>query len=182
MEEEERQEEIAAIVGALSAIDMQLQEVERTALKRAQIFRNEAAESRSPTSVQFNTGWYLLREIRSEVQEIREYIDALEEFVRTGTFVRTETNGTPKPGKPHRLVRTRAALKNAAASFQKASNALYIVGRALETEELGLYANHMYNLSESVEAEAKRARSALESTRTKPENGTGSVQSEDGLS
>lgn len=172
MEEETRQEETATIIGALSALDVQLQEVENTALERAQIFREEAKHSESPTSVQYNTGWHLLRQLRSDVQEIREYVDRLEEFVRTGTIARAELKGPPKQKDDSHSSQTRTALRNAAASFKKAANALYVVGRALETEDLDLYADHLYNLSESVEAEARRARASLSS---EPDRATGST-------
>lgn len=176
MEEETRQEETATIVGALSALDMQLQEVENTALERAQIFREEAEHSESPTSVHYNTGWYLLRQLRSDVQEIREYIDHLEEFVRTGTVTQAEFDGPPKQKNASRPNQTRIALRNAAVSFKKAANALHVVGRALETEGLDLYADHLYNLSESVEAEAKRARASLKSEHNRAAGSTGVLQ------
>lgn len=182
MEEEARNEEVTAIIGALSAIHVQLQEVEETAMERAQIFRNEAEQSSSPTSDQFNTAWYLLQEISDEVREIQDHIDELGEFIRTGTLTeaRTRTKEEPPPERAARLEEFRSALQNAAASFTKVSNALYVVGRALESEELDLYADHLYNLSESVEAEANRAESVLESERR--ENNTESSQPIDGHS
>jgi len=93
MEEEARQEELATIVGALSAIDLRLQEVEETVQERAGIFREEAEQLESHTSVQFNNGVYVLREIRSEVQELREYIGHVEELMRTGTLVEARSSG-----------------------------------------------------------------------------------------
>lgn len=187
MEEEARDEEVAAIVGALSAIHMQLQEVEETAMERARIFRNGAEQSTSSTSDQFNTGWHVLREISADVQEIQEHIDGLVEFMRTGTLTKARSRDMPAPKEAARPDQIRFALQNAAASFKKASNALYIVGRALEAEDLDLYADHLYNLSESVEAEANRARSALESEEREleskeREDNTGSFQPVDGRS
>jgi len=167
MEEEARQEELATIVGALSAIDLRLQEVEETVQERAGMFREEAEQSESHTSVQFNIGVHVLREIRSEVQELREYIGHVEEFMRTGTLVEArssgilEQQGSAQSAWPEHT--RRRALQDAASSFEKASDALYVAGRALEIEGLDVYADHLLNLSESVEAEAKQAQSALES-------------------
>lgn len=84
MDEEARQEEIAAMVGTLSAVDLQLQRVEETALKRANVFLAEADQAETSTSAQFNTIGHLLQEICSDVHEIREHIDRLEEFLREG--------------------------------------------------------------------------------------------------
>lgn len=163
MDEEARQEQVAAIIGALSTVDLQLQEIEDTAEERAQIFWDEAEESETPTSDQFNAGWHMLKEIRSEVQELREYIDRLQEFVRTGTATNSCPTSPPEWETLAQPDQTRIALKNAASSFEKTANALYVIGRALEIEELDVYADHLYNLSESVEAEEERARSVLES-------------------
>ena len=84
MDDEGRQEDIAAMVGTLSAVDLQLQRVEETALKRANVFLAEADRDETATSPQFNTIGHLLQEICSDVHEIREYIDHLEEFLREG--------------------------------------------------------------------------------------------------
>jgi len=84
MDEEGRQEEIAAMVGTLSAVDLQLQRVEETALKRANVFLEAADQSETSTSPQLNTIAHLLQEVCSDVHEIREYIDRLEEFLREG--------------------------------------------------------------------------------------------------
>lgn len=86
MEQETRQEEIAVMIGTLSAVDLQLQQVEETALKRADVFLEEAEQTDTPTSSQFNTIGHLLREIYSDVHEIREYIDLLERFLGEGIF------------------------------------------------------------------------------------------------
>lgn len=157
---EKQQEEIAAIIGALSAIDMQLQEVEKTAVNHSRTFHEEAEALDTPTSPQFNTAGHLFEELQADIHEIRKYIGGIEEFVRTGEY----EGDVPHKEESGILNRTRAALKRATISFQKASDALYVVGRALREEEMGIYADHMQNLSESVEAEARRARSVLEST------------------
>lgn len=86
MDEEERQEEIAAMVGTLSAIGLQLQRVEETALKRANVFLEEAKQVETPTSPQFNTMGHLLREISADIHEIRTYLSRLEDFLREGTY------------------------------------------------------------------------------------------------
>ncbi|MFP4229135.1 MAG: hypothetical protein ACLFTE_09940 [Salinivenus sp.] len=86
MDEEVRQEEIAAMVGTLSAVDQQLQQVEETALRRASVFLEEAKQTETPTNPQFNTMGYLLQEICADVHEIREYLDRLEGFLREGKY------------------------------------------------------------------------------------------------
>lgn len=84
MDDEARQEEIAAMVGTLSALDLQLQRVEETALTRANVFLEEANQDDPVASPQFNTIGHLLQEICSDVHEVREYIDRLEAFLREG--------------------------------------------------------------------------------------------------
>lgn len=90
MKQETRQEEIAAIIGTLSAVDIQLQEVEETALKRSDVFLEEAEKEETSTSPQFNTIGHLLREIYGDVHEIRKYIDLLEKYLRRGHFEEIE--------------------------------------------------------------------------------------------
>lgn len=164
MEVEERQEEVTAIVGSLSAIDAQLQQVEETAEERSDVFGKKAEASDTPTSPQFFTARHLLRELQAEVHEVREYIDDLEEFLRTGTCDEDRHSDIPRVEESGLLDRTRTALKRANTSFQKASDALHVVSRALEKEGLEIYADHVQNLSESMTAEARRAESVLEST------------------
>ena len=82
MDDEARQEEIAAMVGTLSALDLQLQRVEETALTRANVFLEEANQDDPVASPQFNTIGHLLQEICSDVHEVREDIDRLEAFLR----------------------------------------------------------------------------------------------------
>jgi hypothetical protein len=84
MDEETRQEEIAAMVGTLSAVDLQLRRVEQTALERASVFLEEARRTEAAASPQFNTMGHVLREIGADVRRIRAHIDALENFLRAG--------------------------------------------------------------------------------------------------
>jgi len=164
MEVEDRQEELIAIVGSLSAIDTQLQQVEETAEERSDVFGEKAEASDTPTSPQFFTAKHLLQELQTEVHEIREYINDLEEFLRTGRYDEDRHSDVPRVEEGGLLDRTRMALKKANTSFQKASDALHVVGRALEKEGLKIYADHVQNLSKSMIAEAQRAQSVLEST------------------
>lgn len=170
MEEESRQEEIAVMISALSAIDVQLQELERTAKERSSAFWDAAEQSETPACFQFNTMAHLLREFRSDVHEIREHIDSVGKFIRTGRYEVAKANGMAEEVS-EQCKRTRSALKKATNVFERASNALYVVSRALETEEMGRYADHVRNLSDSVEAEAEKARSLL-----KPVEGGGVVE------
>lgn len=167
MEEEERQEEIAVMISALSAIDVQLQELERTAEERSSAFWEAAKKTDAPASFQFNTIAHLLREFHSDVQDIREHIDSVGEFIRTGSYDVARTNGTVEKEISDRRMRTRSALKKATDVFERASNALYVISRALETEEMDRYADHVRHLSDSVEAEAEKTRSLLKSPEEK---------------
>lgn len=168
MEEETRDKEVAAMIGALSAVQMQLQEVEETTLERAQIFYEKAEQSDSPTSLQFNTGCHLLRVIGGEVRETQEYIDRLVEFLRLGTTVHTKSQGRRVLETSGRLEQTQVALTNAVTSFEEVSTALFVAGRALEAENLDTYAEYLYTLSERLEAKTERARSILEQGELQP--------------
>lgn len=79
MGEDREQEQIAAMVGTLSTIDRQIQEIEETTLQRANVFLEKAAQTDTP---EFNTMGHLLKEIHRDLHEIRKHINEIRRFIR----------------------------------------------------------------------------------------------------